>query len=182
MTILHQTADIHTKNIGKGTIVWQFCVILEGAVIGQNCNICFNVFIENDVVIGDNVVLKSGVQLWDGIALEDFVFIGPNVTFTNDLWPRSGKPLYSMQRTTVKFGASIGANATVLCGITIGKYAMVGAGSVVTKDIPDHTLWFGNPARFRGYVCKCGCKLDNNISCEKCKRNYRIENEQLEEC
>jgi len=181
MITLHQTSEIKTKNIGEGTIVWQFCVILEGAVIGKNCNICFNVFLENDVVIGDNVVLKSGVQLWDGVTLEDLVFVGPNVTFTNDLLPRSGKPLYKMQKTLVKCGASIGANATVLCGITIGKYTMIGAGSVVTKDIPDYNLWYGNPARFKGYICKCGTKLDNSLCCKKCKRNYRIENGQMEE-
>ncbi len=177
----HPTSDIQSKNIGEGTEIWQFCVILEGAVIGKNCNICFNVFIENDVIIGNNVIIKSGVQLWDGLILEDNVFIGPNSTFTNDLLPRSVDHFFELKRTIVKIGASIGANATLIAGITVGKYAMIGAGSVVTKNIPNYTLWFGNPARFKDYICKCGEKLDVNFCCKKCNQNYRIENGQLEE-
>lgn len=172
----HPTSDIQTKNIGRGTRIWQNCVILEGAVIGENCNICFNVFVENDVVIGNNVVIKSGVQLWDGLSLEDNVFVGPNVTFTNDLLPRSGQQtIFALTRTVLKNGASIGANATIICGITIGKYAMIGAGSVVTKNIPDYTLWFGNPAKFKSYICRCGEKLDDNFYCKKCNKNYYLE-------
>ena len=174
-------SDIKSKNIGEGTQIWQYCVILKGAIIGRNCNICFNVFIENDVIIGNNVILKSGVQLWDGITLEDNVFVGPNVTFTNDLVPRSENKTFELQRTLIKTGASIGANATILGGITIGKYAMIGAGSVVTKNIPDYTVWYGNPARFKGYICKCGHKLDINLLCEKCNQSYRAINDTLQE-
>lgn len=146
MTI-HPLADVKSQNIGKGTFVWQFCVILEGAKIGENCNINCQVFIENDVMIGNDVTIKPGVQIWDGITLEDNVFIGPNVTFTNDLKPRSKQYPKIFLRTLVKTGASIGANATILPGITIGENAMIGAGSVVLKDVPSNTLWAGNPAR-----------------------------------
>ena len=144
---IHPLADVKSQNIGKGTFVWQFCVVLEGAKIGDNCNINCQVFIENDVVIGNNVTIKPGVQIWDGISLEDNVFIGPNVTFTNDLKPRSKQYPELFLRTIVKAGASIGANATILPGITIGENAMIGAGSVVLKDVPANTIWVGNPAR-----------------------------------
>ncbi|HXS55469.1 MAG TPA: acyltransferase [Hanamia sp.] len=146
MTI-HPLADVKSQNIGKGTFVWQFCVILEGAKIGESCNINCQVFIENDVLIGNNVTIKPGVQIWDGVTLEDNVFIGPNVTFTNDLKPRSKQYPEIFLRTLVKTGASIGANATILPGITIGENAIIGAGSVVIKDIPANTTWVGNPAR-----------------------------------
>jgi len=145
--MIHPLSDVQTKEIGKGTMVWQFCVILKGAKIGNNCNINCQVFIENDVVIGSNVTIKPGVQLWDGITIEDNVFIGPNATFTNDLKPRSKQYPESFLRTVVKAGASIGANATILPGITIGENAMIGAGSVVLKDVPANTLWVGNPAK-----------------------------------
>ncbi len=144
----HALSDVQSGNIGPDTDIWQFCVVLPGARIGANCNICANVFIENDVVIGDNVTVKSGVQLWDGIVLEDDVFVGPNVTFTNDLYPRSKNAGWKKANTLIKKGASIGANATILAGITIGENAMVGAGSVVTKDVPANEVWAGNPARF----------------------------------
>lgn len=146
MTI-HHLADVQSKNIGEGTRVWQFCVILSGAVIGKNCNLNCHVFIENDVIIGNNVTIKPCVQIWDGITIEDNVFIGPNATFTNDLKPRSKQYPKIFLRTVVKVGASIGANATILPGITIGENAMIGAGSVVLKDVPANTLWVGNPAK-----------------------------------
>lgn len=145
--MIHPLSDVQSKEIGEGTTVWQFCVILKGARIGNNCNINCHVFIENDVVIGDNVTIKPGVQLWDGITIEDNVFIGPNVTFTNDLKPRSKQYPQSFLKTIVKKGASIGANATILPGITIGENAMIGAGSVVLKNVPANTLWVGNPAK-----------------------------------
>ena len=169
---IHKLADVQTKSIGDETKIWQFVVILPGAKIGKNCNICSHCFIENDVVIGNNVTIKSGVQLWDGITLEDDVFIGPNVTFTNDLRPRSKQYPDKFMKTIIKTGASIGANSTIIAGTTIGKYAMIGAGSVVTKNVGDYELWYGNPAKFRGYVCKCGNKLTKDYFCEKCKIDY----------
>lgn len=138
---IHNLADVQTKNIGQDTKIWQFCVVLEKAVIGKNCNICAHVLIENDVIVGDNVTVKSGVQLWDGIRIEDNVFIGPNVTFTNDLYPRSKKYPEKFLQTVVKKGASIGANATILPGITIGENAMIAAGSIVTENVPANTLY-----------------------------------------
>lgn len=147
MSKIHPLADVQSTNIGADTTVWQFCVILKEAVIGRNCNINCQVFIENDVVIGDHVTIKPGVQIWDGLRIEDNVFIGPNVTFTNDRYPRSKQYPEEFQQTRIKNGASIGANATVLGGITIGENALIGAGSVVTKDVPTNELWVGNPAR-----------------------------------
>lgn len=146
--MIHPLSDVMSSKIGNGTNIWQFCVVFPDAVIGDNCNICANVIIENDVRIGNNVTVKSGVQLWDGIEIEDDVFIGPNVTFTNDRYPRSKNPDWKMDHIKVKRGATIGANSTILPGITIGEKAMVGAGSVVTKDIPANELWLGSPARF----------------------------------
>ncbi len=146
--MIHPLSDCKSKNIGNNSNIWQFCVVFQDAVVGDNCNICANVLIENEVTIGNNVTVKSGVQLWDGITIEDDVFIGPNATFTNDLYPRSKNPDWKLSKTIIKKGASIGANATILCGITIGERAMIGAGSVVTKNVPDGELWLGNPAKF----------------------------------
>lgn len=146
--MVHPLADCKNNNIPESTRIWQFCVIFPGCLIGENCNICANVLIENDVVVGNNVTIKSGVQLWDGVKLEDNVFVGPNVTFTNDVFPRSGNKEYKMLRTLVCSGASIGANCTILPGVTIGEGSMIGAGSVVTKDIPSGEIWMGNPARY----------------------------------
>lgn len=152
MTLFHTSAIIETQNIGKNTRVFAFSHILPGAKIGEDCNLCDHIFIENDVAIGNRVTIKSGVQLWDGIIVEDDVFIGPNATFTNDPFPRSKQHPESFARTTIRQGASIGANATILPGLTIGQYAMVGAGTVVTKDIPPFAIVIGNPARIVGYV------------------------------
>lgn len=146
--MIHPLADCKNCNVPESTRIWQFCVVFPESKIGENCNICANVIIENNVIIGNNVTIKSGVQLWDGVRLDDDVFIGPNVTFTNDVFPRSGNREYKMRTTFVSKGASIGANCTILPGVTIGERAMVGAGSVVTKDIPAGEIWFGNPARF----------------------------------
>lgn len=152
MSNIHSLSDVRSKDIGDNTRVWQYCVILPGAVIGSDCNICANVLIENKVLIGDRVTVKSGVQLWDGVTIEDDVFIGPNVTFTNDLVPRSKVYPDEFAETLVKKGASIGANSTIIAGHTIGEYALIGAGSVVTKDVPAYTVWYGNPALLRGYI------------------------------
>ncbi len=148
--VIHPTAEVHSKAIGGGTRIWQFVVVLEGAVIGRDTNICSHCFIENDVFVGDRVTVKSGVQLWDGITLEDDVFVGPNVTFTNDKFPRSKQYPDEFPKSIVRAGASIGGGATILPGVTIGARAMVGAGSVVTKDIPDGMLALGNPAKVVG--------------------------------
>ncbi|MCR4942486.1 MAG: N-acetyltransferase [Campylobacter sp.] len=167
--MIHPLSDVQSKNIGENTNIWQYCVVLKNAKIGSNCNINFNVFIENDVKIGNNVTIKSGVQIWDGIYIEDDVFVGPNVTFTNDFMPRS-KHYKEPIKTTLQKGASIGANSTIVCGVKIGKYAMVGAGSVVTKNIGEQELWYGNPAKFHGYVCKCGQKCDESLVCKECAK------------
>lgn len=156
MAKIHSLADVQTEQIGENTFVWQFCVILKNAVIGDHCNINCQVFIENDVKIGNNVTIKPGVQIWDGVTLEDNVFIGPNVTFTNDLVPRSKQYPEVFAKTLVKKGASIGANATIVAGNTIGKNAFIGAGSVVTKDVPANTVWFGNPAQQKGTIDEKG--------------------------
>jgi acetyltransferase-like isoleucine patch superfamily enzyme len=144
---IHPSSDVQSQAIGANTNIWQFCVVLSGARIGENCNVCSHCFIENDVVIGDDVTIKCGVQLWDGIRLQNKVFVGPNVTFTNDKTPRSKSYPEAFEQTTVKEGASIGANATILPGITIGVNAMVGAGAVVTRDVPDRATVVGNPAK-----------------------------------
>ena len=148
----HPNALVETVNIGKGTRIWAFAHILPGAVIGEDCNVCDQTFIENDVIIGNQVTIKCGVQIWDGISLEDHVFVGPNATFTNDRFPRSKQYPNEHPRTVVHKGASIGANATILPGLRIGQFAMVGAGSVVTKDVPPFAIVTGNPAQIIGYV------------------------------
>jgi acetyltransferase-like isoleucine patch superfamily enzyme len=159
---LHPLADVRSVTIGNNTKIWQFCVIFKDAIIGINCNICAHVLIENDVKIGDNVTVKSGVQIWDGVTIEDDVFIGPNVTFTNDLIPRSKHYPEEFLKTLLKKGCSIGANTTIISGHIIGEYAFIGAGSVITKDIPPYTLWYGNPAKQKGYITKSGIILDKN--------------------
>ena len=145
--MIHPLSDCQAQ-IPASTNVWQFCVILQGAKIGENCNICSHCLVENETVIGNNCTIKCGVQIWDGITLEDNVCIGANVTFTNDRYPKAKNPGWVLEKTIIKRGASIGAGSTVLCGITIGEDAMVGAGSVVTKDVPAGEVWFGNPAKF----------------------------------
>ncbi len=149
---IHALSDVQSTNVGARTRVWQFVVILPGAVIGDDCNICSHCFIENDVVVGDRVTVKSGVQLWDGVRLEDDVFVGPNVTFTNDRFPRSQVRPEVFPHTVVKRGASIGGGATILPGIEIGELAMVGAGAVVTRSVPPRAIVVGSPARVTGFV------------------------------
>ncbi len=145
--MIHKLADCQAP-VPESTNIWQFCVVLPKAKIGENCNICSHCFIENEAVIGNDVTIKCGVQVWDGITIEDNVFVGANVTFTNDRYPKSRNMDWELEKTLVKQGASIGAGSTILCGITIGENAMIGAGSVVTHDVPAGELWYGNPARF----------------------------------
>jgi acetyltransferase-like isoleucine patch superfamily enzyme len=145
--MIHALSDCQASNVPSNTNIWQFVVVLPKATIGEQCNICAHCFIENDVIIGNNVTVKCGVYLWDGIVVEDNVQIGPNVTFTNDKYPRA-KQKFELQRTLIKKNASIGAGSVILGGITIGENALIGAGSVVTKDVPANELWLGNPARF----------------------------------
>lgn len=171
---IHPLSDVKSPYIGDNTNVWQFCIIFPQAHIGKNCNICAQVLIENDVIIGDNVTIKSGVQIWDGVRIEDNVFIGPNVTFTNDLVPRSKVYPQSFEQTFIKKGVSIGANSTIIAGHTIGEYAFIGAGSVITQDIPAYTVWYGNPARQKGYITKEGILLDMNYK-DKQGNTHKIE-------
>ncbi|SFE68692.1 WxcM-like domain-containing protein [Paracidovorax wautersii] len=148
---IHPLSDVQSTNIGAGTRVWQYCVVLAGARIGDDCNVCANVLVENDVIVGDRVTIKSGVQLWDGVRIADDVFIGPNATFANDLFPRSRCRPEKFLSTEIGRGASIGANATILPGIKVGSNAMIGAGAVVTKDVPPNAVLAGNPAVIIGY-------------------------------
>src|SRR5690349_6553267 len=143
----HPTAIVESNQIGEGTRVWAYAHILPGARIGADCNICDHTFIENDVIVGDRVTIKCGVQLWDGVRVEDDVFIGPNVSFTNDPFPRSRRPPPKWQQTVIRRGASIGAGATILSNLTIGENAMIGAGAVVTRSVPANAIARGNPAR-----------------------------------
>lgn len=154
----HPQAIVETGDIGSGTRVWAFAHVMKGVRLGANCNIGEHCYLESGVVVGNDVVVKNGVALWDGVTIEDRVFLGPNCVFTNDLFPRS-KVIRDRHKTLVREGASIGANATILSGIEIGSYSLVGAGSVVTRSVPDFTIVVGNPARVRGYICRCGEKL-----------------------
>jgi acetyltransferase-like isoleucine patch superfamily enzyme len=163
--------------VGRGTRVWAFAHIVCGAVVGQDCNICDHTFIEGKVRIGNRVTVKCGVYLWNGIALEDDVFIGPGAVFTNDLWPRSKKYPLNYSKMVLRQGCSIGAGAVILPGLVIGRWATVAAGSVVTRDVPDHALVVGNPARFRAWVCRCTEKMvfnaEGRASC-KCGCSYGL--------
>ena len=179
--MIHPTAEVQSSHIGTDTTIWQFAVILKNAVIGKNCNINCHTFIENDVVIGNNVTIKSGVYLWDGIQVDDDVFIGPNATFVNNPYVRSKHFPEKHIGAIIEKGASIGANATIMGGITIGAYAMIGAGSLVTKDIPPHSLWYGNPAKPHGYVCQCGNKLTDKLLCTKCNKSYQLKDNSIVE-
>lgn len=149
---IHPFSDVHSNKIGNNTSIWQYTIVLEGAKIGDNCNICSHCFIENDVVIGNQVTIKNGVQIWDGTVLEDNVFIGPNVTFTNDKYPKSKNPKRDFPKTLIKFGASIGGGCTILPGITIGENALIGAGTVITQNIPSRAVVVGNPLRILRYL------------------------------
>jgi len=159
MISIHPTALVASKEVGDGTRIWAFVNVLAGARIGRDCNICDRCFVENDVVLGDRVTVKCGVSLYDGLILEDGVFVGPDVTFSNDPRPRSGRHLESYPRTRVREGASLGAGAILLPGVTVGRFAMVGAGSLVTRDVADFALVYGSPAQVHGHVCRCATTL-----------------------
>jgi UDP-2-acetamido-3-amino-2,3-dideoxy-glucuronate N-acetyltransferase len=155
----HPLALVESEDVGAGTRVWAWAHVMSGAKVGADCNIGEHCFIEKGAVLGDRVTVKNGVAVWDGVEAEDDVFLGPNAVLTNDLRPRSRVHHDEPVRTRLGRGASVGANATLLCGIRLGRYAMVGAGSVVTRDVPDHALVVGNPARLKGYVCVCAEEL-----------------------
>jgi acetyltransferase-like isoleucine patch superfamily enzyme len=171
----HERALVHPgAQIGEGSRVWANANILDGAIIGEHCNVCDGCYVERGAVIGDHVTLKNGVAVFDGVTLQDDVFVGAGVAFINDRNPRSHRSdAWVLEKTLVKKGATIGANATVMCGITIGAYAFVGAGCVVVKDVPDHTVVVGNPGRKAGYACRCGRKLNDALKCA-CGASYQI--------
>lgn len=172
----HPLALVESVEIGDGTRIWAFAHVMAGATIGRNCNIGDHSFVEAGARIGDNVTVKNHVAIWNGVTVEDGAFIGPNVALTNDLKPRSRDPHWVLLETRIGEGVTLGANATLLCGITIGPFAFVGAGAVVTKDVPSYALVYGNPARVRGYVCRCAAKLvfrGQQASCKTCGRRYR---------
>ena len=173
---IHKNALVENDDIGPHTRIWAFAHVLKGARIGNNCNICDHTFVESDVIIGNNVTVKSGVYIWNGARIEDHVFIGPGVAFTNDLRPRSKVYPEEFMPTIIRQGVSIGANSTILCGITIGRYAKIGAGAVVTRDIPDYALAYGNPARVFGHICECARKIvfkNTKAECE-CGKVYLL--------
>lgn len=179
---IHPSAIVDTKNIGESTRIWAFVHVLKGAKIGGNCNICDHCYIEQGVVLGNNVTVKCGVYLWDGVHVEDNVMIGPNVVFTNDIRPRSKNINYKKVNTHIKKGASLGANSTILAGVTIGKYAMTGIASVVTRDVPDYALVYGNPAKIKGWVDEHGNKLKlqkNGTYVDSKKCIYVVKNNKL---
>lgn len=170
---VHPSALVESQQIGEGTRVWAFAHIMSGAVIGRHCNICDHCFIESNVVVGDGVTIKNGVAIWDGVSLGNNAFVGPNAVFTNDLNPRAEvkKSRVQFVPTKVEEGATIGANATVVCGVTIGRYAFIGAGAVVVRDVPDHALVVGNPAKQIGFMCECGQRLPESLLCD-CGRQF----------
>ena len=177
MISIHPTALVASRQIGDGTRIWAFVNILAGARIGRDCNICDRCFIENAVVLGDRVTVKCGISLYDGVVLEDDVFVGPDVTFSNDLRPRSRQHLSSHPRTLVRTGASLGAGAILLPGVTVGRFAMVGAGALVTRDVPDFALVYGSPARVHGNVCRCGngLRFENGAAACSCGKRYALD-------
>ena len=191
---VHAKALNDSDSVGAGTRIWAFAHVLRGAVVGRNCNLGDHVFVEGGARIGDGVTLKNGVAVWEGVVLEDFVFVGPYAVFTNDRFPRSPRNPVVAERyaskgwlasTRVCHGAAIGASATILCGLTIGRYAMVAAGSMVTRDVAPFTLAAGNPARTAGRVCACGHRLTRvrqTLRCDACARVYTIRKDDLELC
>lgn len=181
---VHESSYIDEDvTIGDGTKIWHFSHIQKGASIGAKCTIGQNVNISNNVRIGNNVKIQNNVSVYEGVELEDYVFCGPSMVFTNDLTPRSKYPKGTLgyKKTIVKYGASIGANATIVCGHTLGKWSMIAAGTVVTKDVSDYALMMGVPAKQTGWVCECGMRLKEGLNCKACGRQYELVNKQLQE-
>jgi acetyltransferase-like isoleucine patch superfamily enzyme len=184
--MISPAAFVHPKalvddgaSVGARTRVWAFAHVVKGAIVGEDCNLCDHTFVEGKVVVGNRVTMKCGVFLWDGMVVEDDVFVGPGAGFTNDLYPRSKQYPAEFPKTVLRQGCSIGANATLLPAITIGRWAIIGAGAVVTRNVPDHALVAGNPARQRGWVCRCARKLTftsaNTVRCA-CGRSFLLKN------
>jgi UDP-2-acetamido-3-amino-2,3-dideoxy-glucuronate N-acetyltransferase len=174
---IHPNALVESEKIGENTRIWAFAHVMNGAVIGSDCNICDHAFVESGARLGNNVTVKNGIAVWDGIVVEDNVFLGPNAAFTNDPNPRAEikKIREQLLQTTIRRGATIGANATVLCGITVGRYAFVAAGAVVTRDVPDYALVIGAPAKIKGWMCRCARRLQfvrGRAKCCSCGRRY----------
>lgn len=172
---VHESSIIDDNvRIGEGTKIWFFCHIQAGAEIGKNCSFGQNVNVSNNVKIGDGCKVQNNVSIYEGVELEDYVFCGPSMVFTNDLTPRAKYPKGSAgyKKTVLHTGASIGANATIVCGHEVGNWAMIAAGAVVTKDVPDHALMAGVPAKQIGWICECGERLNDNLVCKKCRRQY----------
>ena len=180
---IHPSAIVESESIGDGTMVWAFVHIMDGAVVGSNCKIGDHSFIESGAVVGDRVTVKNNSLIWHGVTIGNDVFVGPNVVFTNDMNPRAHRASgpEDWLDTYVEAGVSIGANSTIVCGLTLSSHAMVGAGSVVTRDVRRHELVAGNPARHLGWVCECGERLDDGLSCAACGRKYAESDDGLEE-
>lgn len=172
----HSHALVESETIGEGTRIWAFAHVMSGAVIGSHCNVGDHAFIESGARVGNNVTIKNSVSIWDGVTLEDNVFVGPNAVFTNDMNPRSEvkKSPAQLLATVVRSGATIGANATVVCGITIGRYAFLGAGTVVLRNVPAYAMMVGNPARRIAFMCECGERLPETLACA-CGRQYQLQ-------
>jgi acetyltransferase-like isoleucine patch superfamily enzyme len=185
---VHPTAEVSKDAaVGAGTKIWHQCQVMAGARIGADCKLGKCVYVDLGVRIGDRVKIQNGISVYKGVTVEDDVLLGPHMVFTNDLYPRAFNDSYEILPTLVKRGASVGANATIVCGVTLGEYCMVGAGAVVTSDVPPYALVVGNPARVIGYVCACGQRLsvdyknrrDGPVKCGRCGKEFRIEASQL---
>lgn len=176
MIKIHDSSSVSPNaSIGEGTAIWQNCIIQDDVIIGKNCNIGANVFIEKGVKIGDGVKIKNNIAIYSGVIIEDDVFLGPNCVFTNVINPRAFiSRKHEFKQTIVKRGATVGANVTLICGHTVGKYAMIGAGCVVSHNVEDYCLVIGNPDRLLGYVCECGCRLDDQLKCNECGKEYEL--------
>lgn len=178
---IHQSSYVDEgASIGTGTKIWHFCHVLSGAVIGSNCILGQNVSVSGKAVVGNRVKIQNNVSIYDSVIIEDDAFCGPSCVFTNVINPRSFiERKLEYRPTIVRQGASIGANATIVCGVTLGRYCLVGAGSVVTKDVPDYAMVYGVPAKQRGWVCKCGIVLDTNLYCKDCRISFSVSGNSL---